>query len=154
MKTALKRAMISFFISAFAGVLVNLFIDFVVNANGVTGFISMSPDFVKLFPTPVIAAYVNIMLYGLIGFTFSVMTFIYDVEKIGFAVQSIIYFVVTAAVCLSITVVLWQLYKYPAAFAGTLTGYAVTHVIMFVIGYRNLKKDIKEINEISVEMPD
>ena len=101
MKTALKRAMISFFISAFAGVLVNLFIDFIVNVNGVTGFISMSPDFVNLFPTPVIAAYVNIMLYGLIGFTFSVMTFIYDVEKIGFAVQSIIYFAVTAAVCLS-----------------------------------------------------
>ncbi|MCR5311255.1 MAG: DUF3021 domain-containing protein [Lachnospiraceae bacterium] len=152
MKNVLKKGIISFFISAFAGVLVNLIIDCAVNANGVKGFVSMSPDFVNLFPTPVMAAYVNILLYGLIGFTFSVMTFIYDVERIGFAIQSIIYFIVTASVCLAITVILWQLYKYPPAFAGTLAGYGATHVIMFIIGYRTLKKDIKEINEISVEI--
>ncbi|MBR5896540.1 MAG: DUF3021 family protein [Lachnospiraceae bacterium] len=152
MKKVLKRGMISFFISSFAGVLVNLIIDVAVNAGGMKGFISMSPDFVNMFPTPVIAAYVNVMLYGLIGFTFSVMTFVYEAEKIGFVIQSIIYFVVTAAVCLSITVILWQLYRYPAAFAGTLAGYGVTHVIMIVIGYRKLKKDIKEINEISFDI--
>ena len=152
MKKVLKRGMISFFISSFAGALVNLIIDVAVNAGGMKGFISMSPDFVKMFPTPVIAAYVNVMLYGLIGFTFSVMTFVYEVEKIGFVIQSIIYFVVTAAVCLSITVILWQLHKYPAAFAGTLAGYGVTHVIMIVIGYRKLKEDIKEINEISLNI--
>ncbi|MBR6308394.1 MAG: DUF3021 family protein [Lachnospiraceae bacterium] len=149
MKNVLKRGVISFFISSFAGVSVNLIIDCIVNASGREGFISMSPDFVKLFPTPVVAAYVNIILYGLIGFTFSAMTFVYEIERIGFVFQSIIYFVVTAAVCLSITVILWQLHKYPAAFAGTLAGYAVTHVIMLVVGYRNLKKDIEEINEIS-----
>ena len=149
MKNVLKRGIISFFISSFAGVSVNLIIDCCVNANGVKGFISMSPDFVKLFPTPVIAAYVNIILYGFIGFAFSTMTFVYEIEKIGFVIQSIIYFVVTATVCLSITVILWQLHKYPAALAGTLAGYAVTHVIMLIVGYRNLKKDIKEINEIS-----
>ena len=152
MKAVLKRAMVSFFISAFAGVLVNLFIDCAVNGSGVNGFISMSPDFVKLFPTPVIAAYVNIILYGLIGFTFSAMTFIYDARRIGFALQSVIYFIVTATVCVSITVLLWQLHKYPAAFAGTLAGYAATHVIMFIVGYNDLKKDIKEINEISGDL--
>ena len=77
MKEVLKRSVFSFFISSFAGVTVNLIIDCIVNASGKAGFISMSPDYVRLFPTPVIAAYVNVLLYGLIGFTFSVMTFIF-----------------------------------------------------------------------------
>ena len=114
MKQYLKNGLISFVISAFAGLLVNLFIDIIVGINGVEGYISMSPDFRSLFPTPVIAAYVNVILYGLIGFTFATMTFIYDVERIGFLLQSIIYFAVTSAVCMAITVLLWQLHKYPA----------------------------------------
>ena len=152
MKEYLKRGLLSFFISAFAGLLVNLFIDSIVGANGVDGYISMSPDFRNLFPTPVIAAYVNIILYGLIGFTFSTMTFIYDVERISFLLQSIIYFLVTSAVCMAITVLLWQLHKYPGGFICTIAGYAATHVIMFVVEYRKLKSDISRINEISAEL--
>lgn len=152
MKTYLKRGIISFFISAFAGVVVNLLIDVSINAGGAENFISMSPDFVKLFPTPVIAAYVNIFLYGLIGFTFSVMTFIYGVERMGLLFQSVIYFIVTAGVCLGITVIIWQLHRYPAAFVCTLCGYAATHVIMFIVGYKSLKQDVKEINELSADI--
>ena len=59
----------------------NLFIDLIIGLNGVEDYISMSPDYRGLFPTPVIGAYVNVLLYGLIGFTFSTMTFIYDMEK-------------------------------------------------------------------------
>ena len=149
MKEVLKRSVISFFISSFAGVIVNLLIDCIVNTSGKEGFISMSPDYVKLFPTPVIAAYVNVLLYGLIGFTFAAMTFIFSVEKIGLLLQNIIYFVVTSAVCVSITMLLWQLQKYPTAFICTLTGYAGTHVIMFITEYKNLQKDIIQINSIS-----
>ncbi len=151
MKEYLKRGLISFVISAFAGLIVNLTIDIFVNAGGAENFMSISPDFKALFPTPVMAAYVNVLLYGIIGFTFSAMTFIFDVEKISFLIQSVIYFVVTSGVCIAITMLLWQLQKYPAAFAGTLSGYAATHVIMFVLAYRKLKADIKEINEISLD---
>ena len=149
MKEYLKRGLISFFISMSAGLFVNLFIDSIVGLNGAEGFISISPNFRNLFPTPVIAAYVNLILYGLIGFTFSVMTFIYDVERISFLLQSIIYFVVTSAVCMAITVLLWQLHKYPGGFICTIAGYAATHVIMFIVAYKKLKKDIVEINMIS-----
>ena len=114
----------------------------------------MSPDYVKLFPTPVIAAYVNVLLYGLIGFTFAAMTFIFSIERIELLLQNIIYFVVTSAVCVSITMILWQLQKYPASFIFTLAGYAGTHVIMFIVEYRNLKKDITEINMISDKLGD
>ncbi|MCR5323487.1 MAG: DUF3021 domain-containing protein [Lachnospiraceae bacterium] len=149
MKEYLKNGLISFVISAFAGLLVNLFIDCIVGLNGAEGYISMSPDFRNLFPTPVIAAYVNVILYGVIGFTFSAMSFIYDIERIGFLLQSVIYFLETSSVCMAITVLLWQLHKYPAGFICTIAGYAATHVIMFTVEYRKLKKDIIEINEIS-----
>ncbi len=147
MKECFKRGMISFAISSFSGVLVNLIIDSIANASGNTGFISMTPDFVAMFPTTALAAYVNALLYGVIGFTFAFMTFIYDVERLGFLFQSIIYFIVTSAVCIGITTLLWQLHKHPAGLICMLAGYAATHVIMFVTAYRNLKKDINEINE-------
>ena len=92
-----------------------------------------------------------IALLGVIGLTFAMCAYIYEVEKIGFIIQSIIYFVITSAVCVGITMLLWQLHRYPAAFICTLSGYAATHVIMMVIEYRKLKADIKVINELSAE---
>ena len=151
MKEILKRGFTSFALSSFAGLLVNLIIDVIMNATGMTGFNSMSPEYVALFPSVTIAAYVNILLYGVIGMTFATCAYIYEVEKIGFIIQSIIYFVITSAVCVGITMLLWQLHRYPAAFICTLSGYAATHVIMMVIKYRKLKADIKVINELSAE---
>ena len=62
-KEVVKRCAISFVISAVCGLVVNLVIDLIANAVGANadgGFISMSPEFRKLFATPVIAAYINI----------------------------------------------------------------------------------------------
>ena len=119
---------------------------FRIASMGYTDFCSISPDFLAHFPTTAMAVYVNLLLYGVIGATFSMMTFVYDLEKIGFAFQSIIYFVVTSTVCILITTLLWQLHRYPAALISTLSGYAVTHIIMFTVNYRRLKNDINEIN--------
>ena len=151
MKEVLKRGLTSFALSAFAGLLVNLIIDIIMSSVLKTGFVSMSPDYVALFPSVTIAAYVNVLLYGVIGATFSLAAYIYEVEKIGFIIQSIIYFVITSSVCVGITILLWQLHKYPAAFISTLAGYLATHIIMMVIEYRRLKADIKVINELSAE---
>lgn len=151
MKEVLKRGFTSFALSSFAGLIVNLIIDVIMNARGLEGFSSMSPDYVALFPSVTIAAYVNILLYGVIGATFALSVYIYEVERIGFIIQSIIYFIITSSVCVGITILLWQLHKYPAAFISTLAGYLATHIIMMVIEYRKLKADIKVINELSAE---
>ncbi len=151
MKETLKKGFISFAISAICGLIVNLVIDIVVNACGVKGFVSMSDQYVAMFPTTAMAAYVNILVYGLIGFVFATMTFIYEVERLGFLFQSIIYFIVTGGFGVAVTVFLWQLHHYPNAFIGTLSGYAVSQIIIFIVTYRELKKDIKEINEIYIE---
>ncbi|MBO6159198.1 MAG: DUF3021 family protein [Firmicutes bacterium] len=142
--------MISFTISAFCGLLINLLIDVIVNLNGVKGFVSMSYLYVKIFPTEAMAAYVNILIYGMIGFVFAAMTFIYDMERLGFLFQSILYFVVTGGFSVAVTVFLWQLHHYPSAFIGTLTGYLMTHIIIFIVEYRTLRKDVKEINTLYI----
>lgn len=149
LKEYLTRIAISFSVSAFVGILINLIIDTVVNSTGNAGFISMSPRYVALFPTPVIAAYCNVLIYGIIGAVFSGATAIYEVERIGFVIQSLIYFLITAAASMGITVVLWQLHRYPAAFISTMAGYLVTHIIMITIEYRKVKADIKAINEMA-----
>ena len=135
-------------LSAFVGgMLINFLIDLIVNLCGVKDFCSIAPDFIKLFPTPVIAAYVNMFLYGVIGATFAVTTVIYEFERIGFVIQSLIYFLITGAVCVAITVLMWQLQRYPKALIFTLAGYFMTHIIMITIEYKTLKKDILKINE-------
>ncbi len=148
MKEILKRGLFSFAISAFIGTLINLVIDGIFNIKGMDGFASMSPAFRALFPTDAMAAYVNVLLYGTIGAVFAIMTFVYDIPRLGFVFQSLIYFIVTGAVCIAVTTLLWQLQKYPPALIGTLCGYFFTHVIIFVMEYRKLKADIKEMNEI------
>ena len=147
MKEILKRSLISFAISSFCGMVINLLIDCIVNMNGIDGFVSMPPGFRALFPTTAMAAYVNCLLYGLIGFVFAFMTLIFEVERLGFLVQSLIYFLATGAVCVGVTIFLWQLHHYPHAFFWTLAGYAVSHAIVIAISYRNLKRDIEQINE-------
>ena len=149
MKEALKRIVVSFAISAICGLIVNLVIDAVVNTAGSrTGFISMSPEFLKIFPTPVLAAYINILLYGVIGAVFSGMTLIFECRRIGYIVQSLIYFISTAVVWILITVLVWQLHRYPQALIATIAGYTVTYVIIGALTYRRLKRDISEINSV------
>ena len=145
-KDILKRGALSFAISSFAGLIINLLIDLIANLVGAKDFCSISPDFRAFFPTTALAVYVNILLYGLIGATFAMMTFVYELEKIGFVIQSIIYCIVTGTVCMLITVLLWQLQRHSEAFISTCIGYLAAHVIMIVIQYHALKKDISAIN--------
>ncbi|MBO6165754.1 MAG: DUF3021 domain-containing protein [Eubacterium sp.] len=147
MKEILKRGFIGFAMSALIGTAVNLIIDIIANAVGAENFISMSPEFRSLFPTPVIAAYVNVFLYGIIGATFSVMSFIYDVNKLGVVLQNIIYFLVTAPVAVGIAILIWQLHHYPEAIISTIAGYGLCYLIIGILQYRKLKDDIRQINE-------
>ncbi len=147
LKMILKRGIISFAISSFAGLFINLMIDLIASACGAKSFISMPPDYVAMFPNVAIAAYVNILLYGLIGLAYSAMTFIFEINRIGFVIQYCIYFVGTSIVLSIITLLIWKLYRYPQALICTLAGYAVSFAIMGVVQYKALKADIKKINE-------
>lgn len=147
MRELWKRTALSFFISCVCGLLVNLIIDVVLAKTGPLRPYSMTPEFVSMFATPVIAAYVNILFYGLIGATFAAMTFIFDCERIGFVIQNAVYFIATGAVWAPITIYFWQLYKYPNAMISTALGYLMTYVIVTVVVYRDIKRNVDMINE-------
>ncbi len=143
----LKRCSISFAISSVCGALSNLIIELVVRAvTGMNDFSPLSPEFVELFPSETIAVEVNVLLYGVIGASFSAMTFIYEKEKIGFIVQNMIYCILTSIIWVPIVVFVWQLNKYGNALVGTLIGFFSTYVVMSIVGYRITKERVKEIN--------
>lgn len=149
MKKLIKRTAISFTISCFAGLIVNLLIDLGVNASGVIeNFISISPAFAQRFPTPAMAAYVNILLYGVIGATFSAMGFVFEIDRLGFLIQYLIYFCSTSVVLAFITIYLWELQKIPVAMVCTIAGYGLSFVIMGIVQYRMVRQDIDQINEL------
>ena len=147
MKEILKRGAFSFAVSAFCGLMVNLIVDIIINAMGTEGFVSISPETRALFATPVIAAYINVLLYGVIGATFSMMTFLFDIDRLGFLVQSVLYFLLTSIVLVGVTVLLWQLHRYPQALIPTILGYGLSFFIILFNQYRELKKNIRDINQ-------
>ncbi|MCQ2506094.1 MAG: DUF3021 domain-containing protein [Lachnospiraceae bacterium] len=151
MKEILKRMCISFAISSFAGLLVNLLIDFFVNAAGaVEGFVSIPPEFLAKFTTPVMAAYANVLLYGVIGASFATMTFVFEINRLGFLLQYLLYFCLTGIILAFVTLHLWELHRYPVPLICTLSGYAMSFLIMGIVQYRMVKQDIDKINELIV----
>lgn len=147
MKNILKRCAGSFAISCVCGAVSNLLIEVIVRAvTGMENFSTLSPEYLSLFPSMSIAVEVNILLYGVIGAGFSAMTFIYEQDRIGFVIQNLLYYVLTAIIWIPIVIVIWRLDKYGKALVGTLIGFAVSYVVMTVVGYKITKKNIKEIN--------
>lgn len=141
-----KRCLKSFIYSAFIGMLVNLLIEIIVRAFSGINYSPVTPEFIALFPSASIAYSVDALLYGTIGLTYAFMMFIFGFDRIGFVIQSIIYYITTGIVCIPIIIFIWHLDKYPSALISTIIGFIVTDIIMTVISYNVTKKNIASIN--------
>lgn len=147
-KIILKRAATSFCISAMCGMLVNLLVELIVRqVTGDTAFVPLSPEYRQCFPSDTIAMEINVLLYGVIGAAFSAATVVYEWDRIGFLIQNLIYFLLTGLVWVPIVTLLWQLVRYPEALISTLTGFVATYIIMSIVGYRIIRRDVGEINK-------
>lgn len=143
----IKRAMFSFMISSFCGLIVYLLMEFFFGVViGVEGFTGLTPEYLAKFPTETLALGVAILSHGLIGATFAAATVVYEKPEIGFILQNIIYVLITGAVWIPIICFVWQLYRYPSALFYTIGGFVLTYVIMSVVGYNITKKDVEQIN--------
>lgn len=152
MRDIFQRCIFSFAISSVCGAVTNLLIElFVRMIIGKEDFLPISPEFVALFPSDSIAVEVNVLLYGIIGIAFSAAATIFEKDRMGFIVQNVLYCIVTSLVWVPIVILVWQLDKYPRALIGTLCGFAVTYIIMSIVGYRITKKNIEEINQCLAE---
>lgn len=152
MKKIWIRALSSFCYSTSCGLIVNLLIELIVQR--ITGDLTFSPlssEFIAMFPSQTIAVEINALLYGCIGFSFSAAMFVYELERLGFIIQNIIYFLITSIVWLPILIFMWHLQRYPQALISTIVCFAVTYIIMSCIGYHTIKKDVSIINQALAE---
>ena len=149
MKKIIKRCGFSFMISAFISMIVNMSIELMVQllTKNMT-FSPLSPEFRAMFVTESMAVYANALLYGLIGMTFAGCAAIYEIERIGYILQNLLYYLCTACVWLPIVMLMWQLWRYPNALLSTFAGFAVTYLIMTFVGYKSKKQEIADINQL------
>ena len=147
MKKIMMRCGFSFMISAFISMVINMLIELIVQliTKDIT-FSALSPEFRSVFATERMAVYVNALLYGLIGATFSGCTVIYELERVGYILQNLLYYICTACVWVPIVMFMWQLWRYPSAFISTFAGFVATYFVMTIVGYRIKKQEIEDIN--------
>ena len=143
----LKRVFFSFSISCCCGLVVYMLIELIGNVLlGQEGFSGMTPEYMKIFPSETLALGAAVLFHGLIGATFSAATVIYEKLEIGFVLQNVVYFLLTGIVWIPIICFVWQLYRYPSALISTIGGFALTYVIMSIVGYNITKKEVAQIN--------
>ena len=135
-----------FICTSFFGILCNVIIEIAVRVIAGFDYSPLTPEFIALFPSVTVAFGVDMLLYGVIGMAFSGFTFIYEIDRLGFLVQNLIYAAATGVVWLPIITFLWQLYRYPEAMICTIIGFVITNIIMMVVGYQTTKKNIAELN--------
>lgn len=143
-----KRIYQSFIYSAFFGMLANLLIEIIVRLVSGNEFAPLTPEYQAMFPSYSMALLVDMLLYGVIGATFSGMIFIYELDRLGFVLQSLIYYLVTGLVWIPIATFIWQLQKYPQALMCTIFGYLVTDIIMTIVAYQTTKRNIVQLNAV------
>ena len=147
-----KKIGLAFVCSSFFGMMCNVLLEVVLRCVCGLDYSPLTPEFVAMFPSTTIAYGADMLLYGVIGMTFSGMMFIYDVNRIGFVLQNAIYYLVTGIIWIPIVAFLWQLWRYPQALIYTIIGFVLTDVIMTIAGYKEAKKDIIELNAVFEKM--
>lgn len=147
MKKHLIKILKSFAFSCTTSIVILALIELISTALG-HRISPLTPEFISYFPNETIATEVDILLYGIFGVAFSGMTFIYEIDSLGFVVQNIIYCLSTSVVWIPIVTFIWQLWKYPQALICTIIGFIVTYLIMTIIAYNTARKDITDVNRM------
>lgn len=143
------RCGFSFMVSACVSLVVNMLIELIVQwITKDTTFNPLSPEFRAMFSTDSMAVYVNTLLYGLIGATFAGFSTIYEIERLGYLLQNLVFYICTACVWVPIVMFMWQLWRHSSALTSTLVAFAGTYFIMTIVGYKIKKQEIADINQL------
>lgn len=144
--TMIKRCVNAFIYSSFFGIVANMLIELIVRVMTGFDYSPLTPEYIAMFSSYSIAFAADALLYGVLGLTFSAMLFLYELDRLGFVLQNLIYYVTTGLVWVPIITFMWQLQRYPKALYCTIVGFAVTDIIMTVVGYQTTKKNIAALN--------
>lgn len=104
------------------------------------------------FENKSMALLIQIILTGVISGTFAGGTILFEQAKLGLLLQSLLYFLLTTAVCIPITGFCWGLFVYKTSAIIFLCNYFATYFICWTVAYRNSVKEVREINRRIAEI--
>lgn len=110
------------------------------------------PSYSAYFENKSMALLVQIILTGVISGTFAGGTILFEQAKLGLLLQSLLYFLLTTAVCIPITGFCWGLFVYKTSAIIFLCNYFATYFICWTVAYRNSVKEVREINRRITEI--
>ena len=110
------------------------------------------PSYSAYFENKSLALLIQIILTGVISGTFSGGTVLFEQAKLGLLLQSLLYFLLTTAVCIPITGFCWGLFVYKTSAIIFLCNYFATYFICWTVAYRNSVKEVREINRRIAEI--
>lgn len=104
------------------------------------------PEFGAYFPNETIALLTQTILIGVCSAFFGGGSVFMELEKIGLIVQSVLYFILTAAVWVPIACLCWGIHKYPSALITVSASYLIAYAISWMVQFKECKKNVAEIN--------
>lgn len=110
------------------------------------------PSYSAYFENKSLALLVQIILTGVISGTFAGGTILFEQAKLGLLLQSLLYFLLTTAVCIPITGFCWGLFVYKTSALIFLCNYSATYFICWTVAYRSSVKEVREINRRIAEI--
>ena len=110
------------------------------------------PSYSAYFENKSMALLIQIILTGVISGTFAGGTILFEQAKLGLLLQSLLYFLLTTAVCIPITGFCWGLFVYKTSAIIFLCNYFATYFICWTVAYRNSVKEVREINRRIAEI--
>lgn len=110
------------------------------------------PSYSAYFENKSLALLIQIILTGVISGTFAGGTVLFEQAKLGLLLQSLLYFLLTTAVCIPITGFCWGLFVYKTSAIIFLCNYFATYFICWTVAYRSSIKEVREINRRIAEI--
>lgn len=146
-KNILIRAINSFMYSV--GITVLLQFIFILCFEGM---LPVLPEFGARFSNETAALLTQTILIGVCSAFFGGGSVIMELEKIGLIVQSVLYFILTAAVWVPVACLCWGIHKYPSALLSVSVSYLISYAISWTVQFKECKKNVAEINIRLTEM--
>ena len=110
------------------------------------------PSYSAYFKNKSMALLIQNILTGVISGTFAGGTILFEQAKQGLLLQSLLYFLLTTAVCIPITGFCWGLFVYKTSAIIFLCNYFATYFICWTVAYRSSVKEVREINRRIAEI--
>lgn len=110
------------------------------------------PSYSAYFENKSMALLIQIILTGVISGTFAGGTILFEQAKLGLLLQSLLYFLLTTAVCIPITGFCWGLFVYKTSAIIFLCNYFATYFVCWTVAYRSSVKEVREINRRIAEI--